>query len=66
MRETLVRTHQNIMMKLLILLMKFVADMDVNGIAASLNFGNSIGFDGTTFHKAPDKNSRIAAYASLQ
>jgi predicted TIM-barrel fold metal-dependent hydrolase len=32
-----------------------VADMDANGIAASLNFGNSIGFDGATFHRAPDK-----------
>ncbi|HMK86295.1 MAG TPA: amidohydrolase family protein [Steroidobacteraceae bacterium] len=32
-----------------------VDDMDVNGIAASLCFGNSIGFDGQTFHKAPDK-----------
>ena len=32
-----------------------IDDMDVNGIAASLNFGNSIGFNGTTFHKAPDK-----------
>jgi predicted TIM-barrel fold metal-dependent hydrolase len=32
-----------------------IDDMDVNGIAASLNFGNSIGFNGATFHKAPDK-----------
>jgi len=32
-----------------------VDDMNVNGIAASLNFGNSIGFDGVTFHKAADK-----------
>jgi predicted TIM-barrel fold metal-dependent hydrolase len=32
-----------------------IDDMNVNGIAASLNFGNSIGFNGTTFHKAPDK-----------
>jgi predicted TIM-barrel fold metal-dependent hydrolase len=32
-----------------------IEDMDVNGIAASLCFGNSIGFDGQTFHKAPDK-----------
>ncbi|MCB2079216.1 MAG: amidohydrolase [Novosphingobium sp.] len=32
-----------------------IDDMDVNGIAASLCFGNSIGFDGQTFHKAPDK-----------
>lgn len=32
-----------------------IDDMNVNGIAASLNFGNSIGFNGTTFHKATDK-----------
>ncbi|MCB2073580.1 MAG: amidohydrolase [Novosphingobium sp.] len=32
-----------------------IDDMDVNGIAASMCFGNSIGFDGQTFHKAPDK-----------
>ncbi len=32
-----------------------IDDMNVNGIAASLNFGNSIGFDNSTFHKAPDK-----------
>lgn len=32
-----------------------IDDMDVNGIAAQLNFGNSIGFDNTTFHMAPDK-----------
>jgi predicted TIM-barrel fold metal-dependent hydrolase len=32
-----------------------IDDMDVNGTAASLCFGNSIGFDGQTFHKAPDK-----------
>ena len=32
-----------------------IDDMDINGIAASLNFGNSIGFNGATFHKAPDK-----------
>jgi predicted TIM-barrel fold metal-dependent hydrolase len=32
-----------------------IDDMNVNGIAASLNFGNSIGFNGSTFHKAPDK-----------
>ena len=31
-------------------------DMDVNGIAASLNFGSIGGFDGSRcFHKAPDK-----------
>jgi predicted TIM-barrel fold metal-dependent hydrolase len=32
-----------------------IDDMDVNGIAASMCFGNSIGFDGQTFHKAPDQ-----------
>jgi predicted TIM-barrel fold metal-dependent hydrolase len=32
-----------------------IDDMNINGIAASLNFGNSIGFDGATFHQAPDK-----------
>lgn len=32
-----------------------IDDMDVNGIAASMCFGNSIAFDGATFHKAPDK-----------
>lgn len=32
-----------------------IDDMDVNGIAASMCFGNSIAFDGQTFHKAPDK-----------
>lgn len=32
-----------------------IDDMDVSGVAASLCFGNSIGFDGQTFHKAPDK-----------
>ncbi|WP_317929587.1 amidohydrolase family protein [Halioxenophilus sp. WMMB6] len=32
-----------------------VGDMNVNGIAASLNFGTVVGFDGGRFHKAPDK-----------
>ncbi len=32
-----------------------IDDMDVNGVAASMCFGNSISFDGQTFHKAPDK-----------
>jgi len=32
-----------------------IDDMDVNGIAASMCFGNSITFDGRTFHQAPDK-----------
>jgi hypothetical protein len=30
-----------------------IDDMDVNGIAASLNFGNSICFDGQTRHITP-------------
>lgn len=33
-----------------------VDDMNVNGIAASLNFGSFPGFDGGRFHKVPDKN----------
>jgi predicted TIM-barrel fold metal-dependent hydrolase len=33
-----------------------VRDMDVNGIAASLNFGTCVGFDGGKFHQAPDKD----------
>jgi predicted TIM-barrel fold metal-dependent hydrolase len=32
-----------------------IKDMNVNGIAASLNFGSCVGFDGGRFHKAPDK-----------
>ncbi|MET0179483.1 MAG: amidohydrolase family protein [Novosphingobium sp.] len=32
-----------------------IDDMDVNGIAASMCFGNAIVFDGQTFHQAPDK-----------
>ncbi|MYM64043.1 amidohydrolase family protein [Pseudomaricurvus sp. HS19] len=32
-----------------------VDDMNANGIAASLNFGTVVGFDGGRFHKAPDK-----------
>jgi predicted TIM-barrel fold metal-dependent hydrolase len=32
-----------------------IKDMDVNGIAASLNFGSAVGFDGGRFHKAPDR-----------
>lgn len=30
-------------------------DMNVNGIAGSLNFGSFPGFDGNRFHKVPDK-----------
>ena len=33
-----------------------IKDMDVNGVAASLNFGSAVGFDGGRFHKAPDKD----------
>ncbi len=32
-----------------------IDDMNVNGIAASLNFGSFVGFDGNLFHKVPDK-----------
>jgi len=32
-----------------------IDDMNVNGVAASLNFANCVGFDGGRFHKAPDK-----------
>ena len=32
-----------------------IDDMNVNGVAASLNFGTAVGFDGGRFHKAPDK-----------
>jgi predicted TIM-barrel fold metal-dependent hydrolase len=36
-----------------------VDDMNVNGIAASLNFGSFPGFDGGRFHKAPDKSKSL-------
>lgn len=32
-----------------------IDDMNANGIAASLNFGTCVGFDGGKFHQAPDK-----------
>jgi len=32
-----------------------IGDMDVNGIAASLNFGSFVGFDGGIFQRVPDK-----------
>jgi predicted TIM-barrel fold metal-dependent hydrolase len=32
-----------------------VGDMNVNGIAASLNFGSFVGFEGSLFHRVPDK-----------
>lgn len=35
-----------------------IDDMNVNGIAASLNFGTCVGFDGGRFHKAADKGRR--------
>jgi predicted TIM-barrel fold metal-dependent hydrolase len=37
-----------------------IKDMDVNGIAASLNFGSAVAFDGSRFHKAPDKELALA------
>jgi predicted TIM-barrel fold metal-dependent hydrolase len=46
-----------------------IDDMDVNGIAASLCFGNSICMDGRTFHNAPDKVNalkHLAAYNDWQ
>jgi len=33
-----------------------IDDMNANGIAASLNFGTCVGFDGGKFHQAPDKD----------
>ncbi|MCY4428760.1 MAG: amidohydrolase family protein [Halieaceae bacterium] len=33
-----------------------INDMNANGIAASLNFGTCVGFDGGRFHKASDKD----------
>ncbi|MFT5481396.1 MAG: putative TIM-barrel fold metal-dependent hydrolase [Halieaceae bacterium] len=33
-----------------------IDDMNVNGVAASLNFGTVVGFDGGRFHKAADKS----------
>ncbi len=36
-----------------------VDDMNVNGIAASLNFASAVGFDGGRFHKAPDKATAL-------
>lgn len=37
-----------------------VDDMNVNGIAASLNFGSAVGFDGGRFHKAQDRKAAVA------
>jgi predicted TIM-barrel fold metal-dependent hydrolase len=36
-----------------------IDDMNVNGIAASLNFGTAVGFDGGRFHRAPDKGMAL-------
>jgi predicted TIM-barrel fold metal-dependent hydrolase len=36
-----------------------VDDMNVNGIAASLNFGSFPGFDGNRFQKVPDKQKAL-------
>ncbi|NND68597.1 MAG: amidohydrolase family protein [Halioglobus sp.] len=33
-----------------------IDDMNANGVAASLNFGTCVGFDGGRFHKAQDKD----------
>ena len=33
-----------------------IGDMNANGVAASLNFGTCVGFDGGRFHKAADKD----------
>jgi predicted TIM-barrel fold metal-dependent hydrolase len=33
-----------------------IDDMNVNGMAASLNFGSFVGFDGGLFRKVPDRN----------
>jgi predicted TIM-barrel fold metal-dependent hydrolase len=36
-----------------------IGDMNVNGIAASLNFASSVGFDGRTFYQAQDKDKAL-------
>jgi len=36
-----------------------LGDMDVNGIAASLNFSSFVGNDGGRFHKTPDKANAL-------
>jgi predicted TIM-barrel fold metal-dependent hydrolase len=33
-----------------------IGDMNANGIAASLNFGSFVGFEGGLFHRVPDKD----------
>ena len=42
-----------------------INDMNVNGIAASLNFGSCVGFDGGVFHRSQDKalaKTHMSAY----
>jgi predicted TIM-barrel fold metal-dependent hydrolase len=39
---------------------KRVEDMNANGIAASLNFGSCVSFDGSVFHKVPDAEKKNA------
>ena len=36
-----------------------IDDMNVNGIAGSLNFGTAVGFDGGRFHRAPDRDKAL-------
>src|SRR5262249_50319958 len=36
-----------------------IDDMNANGIAASLNFGSFVGFDGNLFQKVPDKEKAL-------
>jgi len=36
-----------------------IDDMNVNGIAASLNFSSCVGFDGGTFHRVEDKAAAV-------
>jgi predicted TIM-barrel fold metal-dependent hydrolase len=36
-----------------------IDDMNVNGIAASLNFASCVGFDGGVFHRAQDKKKAL-------
>src|SRR3984957_11188615 len=36
-----------------------IDDMNVNGIAASLNFASCVGFDGGVFHKGPNKDQAL-------
>src|SRR4029453_7622668 len=36
-----------------------IDDMNVNGIAASLNFASCVAFDGTIFQRSPDKDRAL-------